>query len=111
MAVNAKPLEKSDSAEIVMKIEKINEQLPGNEELFIRLTFIISFRGPSSSVGVQARQNDSSVDVDDAKPKKSQRNYPVYYVNTKVNGKFGKSMRAFTSEEFMERFGVKILEF
>lgn len=35
MAVNAKALEKSDSAEIVMKIEKINEQLPGNEELFL----------------------------------------------------------------------------
>ena len=31
VAIIAKPLE-NDSAEIVMKIEKINEQLPGNEE-------------------------------------------------------------------------------
>lgn len=30
VTIGAKPLE-SDSAEIVMKIEKINEQLPGNE--------------------------------------------------------------------------------
>lgn len=31
MAIVAKPLE-NDGAEIVMKIEKVNEQLPGNEE-------------------------------------------------------------------------------
>lgn len=44
---------------------------------------------------------------DDAKQKKQQRNYPVYYVNTKVNGKFGKSVRAFTSEEFVEQYPIR----
>ena len=44
-----------------------------------------------------AKQKDNT--TDDEKPKKSQRNYPVYYVNTKVNGKFGKNVRALTSED------------
>lgn len=35
---------------------------------------------------------------------KTQRNYPIYYVNTKVNGKFGKSVRAFSSDEFVELY-------
>jgi hypothetical protein len=59
--------------------------------------------------GAQAAQVKPKDDNsgDDAKQKKSQRNYPVYYVNTKVNGKFGKSVRAFTSEEFHEKYPVK----
>lgn len=56
--------------------------------------------------GVQAKLKDES-SQDDAKKKKSQRNYPVYYVNTKVNGKFGKNVRAFTSEEFVEQYPVR----
>lgn len=38
---------------------------------------------------------------------KSQRNYPIYYVNTKVNGKFGKSIRALSSDEFLELHPLK----
>jgi hypothetical protein len=49
---------------------------------------------------------DSTIMNGDDKAKtgkiKSQRNYPIYYVNTKVNGKFGKSVRAFSSDEFVE---------
>lgn len=115
VAIIAKPLE-SDSAEIVMKIEKINEQLPGNEEsgggkilrkTFIRLTFFFfpTSRAVLINKIVPAKPKNGS--DDGAKQKKSQRNYPVYYVNTKVNGKFGKSVRAFTSDEFYELYPVK----
>lgn len=45
------------------------------------------------------QKNDSSIVTDEKPKKKSQRNYPVYYVNTQVNGKFGKSVRALTSME------------
>lgn len=55
--------------------------------------------------GVQQSKQEKDNDDVVNKPKKSQRNYPVYYVNTKQNGKFGKSMRAFTSEEFSEKYG------
>lgn len=41
-------------------------------------------------IGVQAKQKDNT--TDQPKLKKSQRNYPVYYVNTKVNGQFGRGM-------------------
>ena len=54
--------------------------------------------------GVPTKPKDNS--NDDAKQKKSQR-HPVYYVNTKVNGKFGKSVRAFSSDEFYDLYPVK----
>lgn len=52
--------------------------------------------------GVQAKLKDES--NDDAKQKKS---IPVYYVNSKVNGRFGKNMRAFSIDEFLARYPVK----
>lgn len=39
LKVNAKPLE-NDSAEIVMKIEKVNEQLPGNKRQLLSIKFL-----------------------------------------------------------------------
>lgn len=44
VTINAKPLD-NDGAEIVMKIEKINEQLPGNERRrnFLKLSYQLSF--------------------------------------------------------------------
>lgn len=108
VTVGAKPLEKNeknDGAEIVMKIEKINEQLPGNDEEDDDENFYINYgfyRFMHLRQGAPAKLKNKS--NDDAKQKKS---YPVYYVNTKVNGRFGKSMRAFTSEEFVNRYPVK----
>lgn len=58
-------------------------------------------------LGVQAKLNGDDTSKNDAKPRKQQRNYPVYYVTSKVNGKFGKSVRAFTSQEFLDKYPVK----
>jgi hypothetical protein len=65
----------------------------------------------SSSDNVETTTNiDSTTIMNEGDDKmksgkiKSQRNYPIYYVNTKVNGKFGKSVRAFSSDEFVELY-------
>ncbi|CAO1376462.1 unnamed protein product [Diamesa tonsa] len=73
-----------DSEEIMMKIERINEQLPG----------------------VQAKLRDaaSGKQLADTPVRKAQRNYPVYFVPSKVNGKFGKSIQAFTIGEFESKY-------
>lgn len=98
--ISGKPLEKKDSAEIIMKIEKLNEQLPGKEKKKIIRSFFLIFLFTNTRQGVQARKKDDA--NDETKPKKTQKS--VYYVNTKVNGKFGKSVQAFTSEEFVEKY-------
>ncbi|KAG5682588.1 hypothetical protein PVAND_011933 [Polypedilum vanderplanki] len=51
-------------------------------------------------------EKDKAQQSDDTKPKKSQRNYPVYYVTSKVNGRFGKSIQAFTADEFYEMYPI-----
>lgn len=49
--------------------------------------------------------SDKELKKNDARPKKTQRNFPqTYYVTSKVNGRFGKSVRAFTSDEFYEQY-------
>jgi hypothetical protein len=104
--ITARPLDDNDGAEIVMKIEKINEQLPGNyhSEVSCRscIEFMLNF-----DLGVQAKLNGDDTSNNDTKPRKQQRNYPVYYVTSKVNCKFGKSVRAFTSQEFIDKYPVK----
>lgn len=69
---------------------------------YINYDILLRFHFMHLQQGVQAKLEDKS--NDDAKQKKS---YPVYYVNTKVNGRFGKNMRAFTSEEFVSRYPPK----
>ncbi|CRK87163.1 CLUMA_CG000971, isoform A [Clunio marinus] len=81
--VISKALE-SDSSEINMKIQQLNEHL---------------------LVEPKPKEEEKSKDE---KPKKLSRSYPIYYVNTKVNGKFGKNVRAFSSDEFMELFPLKL---
>lgn len=115
ITINAIPVD-NDSAELIMKIEKVNEQLPGNDtekkdclktqpegRFFTKWNFspISRFINRSNQIAALAKQkNDSSIVADESKAKKkTQRNYPVYYVNTQVNGKFGKSVRALTSME------------
>lgn len=58
------------------------------------------------SQGVQARLRDAAAGKPsaDAPVRKAQRNYPVFFVPSKVNGKFGKSIQAFTIDEFESKY-------